>query len=33
MVKFAKQKGVFSQHENALEILKETLESQKEEIG
>ena len=33
MVKFAKQKGVFSQHENALAILKETLESQKEEVG
>lgn len=33
MVKFAKQKGVFSQHENALNILKETLETHTEEIG
>ena len=30
MVKFAKQKGVFSQHENALTILKETLETHSE---
>lgn len=30
MVKFAKQKGVFSQHENALEILKKILESHQE---
>lgn len=33
MVKFAKQKGVFSQHENALNILKETLETHSEHIG
>tara|TARA_Y100000589_G_C27198499_1_gene648226 strand:- start:2574 stop:3449 length:876 start_codon:yes stop_codon:yes gene_type:complete len=33
MVKFARQKGVFSQHENALKILKETLQNHSEEIG
>tara|TARA_Y100000589_G_scaffold180458_1_gene170800 strand:- start:444 stop:1313 length:870 start_codon:yes stop_codon:yes gene_type:complete len=33
MVKFAKQKGVFAQHENALAVLKKTLESQREEVG
>ena len=33
MVKFAKQKGVFSQHENALKLLKETLETHSEKIG
>ena len=32
MVKFAKQIGVFSQHENALRILKETLDIHQEEI-
>lgn len=33
MVKFAKQKGVFSQHERAINALKEILESHQEEIG
>ena len=32
MVKFAKQKGVYAQHENALNILKETLETHTEDI-
>jgi hypothetical protein len=33
MVKFAKQKGVYSQHENALSILKKILETQIIKVG